>query len=122
MQGHRIALANRRELGVGHAAVTHIVLGMHLEEADIGRSCDDRAKMLRLQADAGTVGSEACDSGSWAHGDHLICWKGRKTRGRAGRPLGSRTQLLIGSSAPLPCGVAIAEQVPLGTSLNDWPS
>ena len=49
----RIAFAERAELRMRRSAGAHIVLRVHLEEADRLRRCEDVAKMRRLETDAG---------------------------------------------------------------------
>src|SRR6516162_5829195 len=49
----RVALPDGRQVAVRRTSRPHVVLRVHLEEADVGRRLDDRAVMLGLEADAG---------------------------------------------------------------------
>ncbi len=53
MQRQRIALANGGKVAMRRTAGAHVVLGVDLEEADIGRAIEDRGVVLGLEADAG---------------------------------------------------------------------
>ena len=49
MQRERIAHSHRLEGAMRRPAVAHIVLGMHLEPADVGLALEDVAVMLGLE-------------------------------------------------------------------------
>src|SRR5262249_2477635 len=53
VQRQRIAIADRSEIAVRRAAGAHVVLGMDLEEADIGGRLEYRPVVLWLEPDAG---------------------------------------------------------------------
>ena len=53
VQRERIAHPHRLEGAMRRPALAHIVLGMHLEPADVGLALEDVAVMLGLEPNAG---------------------------------------------------------------------
>src|SRR5215475_14017561 len=85
-----IALAQRGKLRMRRPARTHVILRVHLEEANWLRLDENGAKMYRLEADAGTRRKFR----GLAHVQHLRSWE-RPMRGAQVR-CPSQHQDLIG--------------------------
>src|SRR5215468_10843918 len=75
-----IALAQGGKLRMRRPARAHVILRVHLEEADWLRLDENGAKMHRLEADASTRGKFR----GLGHVQHLSSWE-RPMRGAQGR-------------------------------------
>jgi hypothetical protein len=118
MKGQLIALADGFEIAVRRSACTHVVFGVHLEETDVGLGIDDLPVMLGLQANAGTRrdGPFTLRQYSMMHGG----LRENEVRARGDTP-DSRGFQTFAVRLPIPFGVFIVVQVPLGSSLNALP-
>src|SRR5262245_15684216 len=70
MQRDGITFADGAEVMVRRPALTHVVLGMNLEPADIWRGVEDRAVMLGLESGAG--------AGRERHSGLAVVWAPRR--------------------------------------------
>src|SRR5262245_55926682 len=108
------------------SAIAHIVFGVNLEEADAVPAGKRVLLMLRLEADTDDRGILDVLIGIKQARAHpglrcrnpagsrdRLCGAGPLPRGRLRSACG---QLALGSSEPVPFGVLIVVQVPLGTS------
>src|SRR5262249_9428530 len=112
-----IALAQGGKLRMRRPAGAHVILRVHLEEADWLRLDENGAKMHRLEADASTRRKVR----GLAQVQHLRLLGGTNER-RAGcgaPPL--QNQDLIGWSEPKPFRVLIDSAVPFGTYFHALP-
>ncbi len=123
MQRQRIARAELGEQAMRRPALAHIVLGMHLEEAEAVVSPKHVVGMLGLEADADARAVKRLVIGSGRRDHALSSLRGDGPAGPAHLSASCETQLgrLIGSSEPLPNGVSMVVQVPLGTSFQEAP-
>ena len=111
----RIEFAQRAELRMRRSAGAHVVLRVHLEEADRLRRGEDVAKMRRLETDAGARRKTG-------HDRHVGSLFARRNGKRAYGACATRAgQDLIGSSEPMPLGVFMFAHVPFGTYFQALP-
>ena len=119
VQRQRVALGDCRQHAVRRPAIAHVVLGMHLEEADIRRLGQDGVAVLRLEAQPGAWGQGV---GTGLIG-HRSSPGGSAERGGRGRPprVVAKDQPSIGSSMPLWPSTSMVVQVPAGTAFQALP-
>ena len=55
VKGQRVAFPDGRQVAMRRTSRAHIVLRMHLEEADVGQRFDDGAVVLGLETDSGSL-------------------------------------------------------------------
>jgi hypothetical protein len=134
MKRKRVAGANLAEHVVRWPAVTHVVFGVNLEEMDCVAAGQHVVGMLMFEPDPDAIGGEQRPSGiigARLHGGALekwcgfrLSWAGRRQTficRRHVRPPTWGQLRLIGSSEPVPAGVVMVVQVPLGTSRQALP-